>query len=219
MKVISLITFVLFTNFTFSQTAIGAFSSREYHNVENLYYSEYTNEVTGDLYLFEDWKECTVKTNLKEDGLTLNLVCNYNLFTDQFEMKVDDEIHYLKKENIIDIMNGEKIFRPVNYTNEEDSRNYMEFLASGDDYDLARIHYLKIKDIPNKKALGIFKKRISKHNKLFFVHRTTGELMEIPKSKRKIYKLLGLNKDEIKKISGNIKKTENLIEAVELAGI
>lgn len=108
MKFISLITFLLCTNFIFSQTTIGAFSTREYHNVENLYYSEYTNEVTGDLYLFEDWTECSVHTNLKKDSLTLNLVCNYNLFTDQFEMKIDDEIHYLKKENIINIINGEK---------------------------------------------------------------------------------------------------------------
>lgn len=107
----------------------------------------------------------------------------------------------------------------MNYGAEEGSRNYMEFLATGNNYDLARIHYLKIKDIPNKKALGIFKKRISKHTKLFFIHRTTGEITEIPKSKRKIYKLLGLHKEDIKKISGNIKKTENLIEAVELAGI
>ncbi|SDL47479.1 hypothetical protein SAMN04488034_104215 [Salinimicrobium catena] len=219
MKNISLIAFLLFTNFIFAQTAIGAFSTREYHNVENLYYSEYTNEVTGDLYLFEDWKKCVVNTNLKEDGLTLNLVCNYNLFTDQFEMKIDNEIHYLKKENIVSIWNGQNFFKPVSNGEEEETRNYLELLATGNKFDLATVHYLKIKDVPNKKALGIFKKRISKHNKLFLVDKTTGELMEIPKSQRKIYKLLDLNKDEIKKIPGNIKRTENLIEAVELAGI
>lgn len=219
MKNISFTALLLFTNFIFAQTAIGAFSTREYHNVENLYYSEYTNEVTGDLYLFEDWKKCVVNTNLKEDGLTLNLVCNYNLFTDQFEMKIDNEIHYLKKENIVSIWNGQNFFKPVSNGEEEETRNYLELLATGNKFDLATVHYLKIKDVPNKKALGIFKKRISKHNKLFLVDKTTGELMEIPKSKRKIYKLLDLNKDEIKKIPGNIKRTENLIEAVELAGI
>lgn len=208
---------LIIINFTaLSQTPIGAYSTREFHNVENLYYSEYTNEVTGDLYLFENWKECTVNTNLKEEGLSLKLSCNYNLFTDQFEMIIDNEIHYLKKENIISIEKDEKFYKPIKNKTEEDGRNYMEILASGKKYDLAAIHYLKIKDVPNQRNLGIFKKRISKHNKLYLVNNNSGEIIEVPSSKREIYQLLDLQKDEIQMLSGNIKDIETLKKAVEM---
>lgn len=216
MKLFTILALIFSINLSFSQAPIGEFSTREYHNVENLYYSEYTNEITGNLYLFENWKQCIVNTNLKEDGLSLELQCNYNLFTDQFEMNVDNEVQYLKKENIISIEQGDKIFKPIKSPGTEDSRNYMEILASGKKYYLASIYYLKIKDIPNKRSLGIFKKNISKHNKLYLVDRSSGKFIEVPNSRRAIYNLLNLKKDEIKKISGNIKKLENLKKAVEM---
>ena len=216
MKIFTILALIFSITSSFSQSPIGAFSTREYHNVENLYYSEYTNEVTGSLYLFENWKQCIVNTNLKEGGLSLELNCNYNLFTDHFEMKVDNEVHYLKKENIISIEQGDKIFEPIKSPNTEDSRNYMEILASGKKYHLASIYYLKIKDIPNQRNLGIFKKNISKHNKLYLVDRSSGKFIEVPNSRRAIYNLLNLKKDEIKKNSGNIKKLENLKKAVEM---
>lgn len=208
---------LILSNFTsFSQNAIGAYSTRELHAVEDIYYTEYTNEITGDLYLFDDWKKCKVNTNLKSDGLTLELLCNYNLFTDQFEMRIEDEIHYLKKENIVSIHENGKIYKPINSNNSEDFRNYMEILASGKRYNLASIHNLKIKDIPNKRALGIFKKNISKHFKLYIISNNTGKLIEVPKSKREIYKVLDLQKFDIKHIPGNIKKIENLKKAIEM---
>lgn len=216
MKHLLLLIALFSINSSFSQIGIGTDSSRELHNVENLYFSEYTNEVTGDLYLFKEWKKCVVKTNLKKDGLTLILSCNYNLFTDQFEMKIDDEIHFLKKENIVSIHEDETTYKPVNLKNTEEDRNYMEILATGQKYDLVSTHYLKIKDIPNKKALGIFKKNISKHSKLYFIDNQTGELIEVPNSKRKIYKLLELQKTDIQKLSGNIRTVENLKKAVEM---
>lgn len=65
--------------------------------IDQVYSGEYTNNVTGEIYLFDEWENCIVKTNLKEEGLNFTVPCNYNLYTDKFEMMVDEEKYYLKK--------------------------------------------------------------------------------------------------------------------------
>ena len=185
--------------------------------VDKVYTSEYSNNFSGKMYLFEDWQQCIVKTNLKEEGLNFVVPCNYNLFTDQFEMKVDNEIYYLQHDVIVEIQQGNRIFIPNRNFNDENSTAYMEVLGEGEKFDLVKFYDLKIKDVQSKRSLGLYEKKIMTKDKLFFVDQESNSLIEVPRSKRKIYNILNLGSEEKKQIHGNIKRTENLIQAVELA--
>lgn len=185
--------------------------------VDKVFTSEYSNEVSGKMYLFDDWKQCVVKTNLKEGGLNFVVPCNYNLFTDQFEMKVDNEIYFLQHDVIVEIQQGNRKFVPNHSFTDEDEAAYMEVLGDGEKYDLVRFYDLKIKDVQSKRSLGLYEKKIMTKDKLYFVNQESHDLIEVPRSKRKIYDILDLDSEERKQIKGNIKRTENLIQAVRLA--
>lgn len=185
--------------------------------IDKVYTSEYSNNLSGKMYLFEDWQQCIVKTNLKEEGLNFAVPCNYNLFTDQFEMKVDNQIYFLQHDVIIEIQQGNRTFIPNHNFSDENSTAYMEVLGEGDKFDLVKLYDLKIKDVQSKRSLGLYEKKIMTKDKLYFVDQESKELIEVPRSKRKIYNILELDSEERKQIHGNIKRTENLIQAVQLA--
>lgn len=186
--------------------------------IDRVYNSEYSNNVSGELYLFDDWKLCVVKTNLKEEGLNFMVPCNYNLYTDQFEMKVDNDVYFLQHDVIVEIQQGDRIFVPNKNFSSENKKAYMELLGDGEKFDLVKVYELKIKDVQSKRSLGLYEKKISTKDRLFFVDQENQNLIEVPGSKSKIYSILDLNEEDKKKIKGNIKRTENLIQAVELAG-
>lgn len=100
---------------------------------------------------------------------------------------------------------------------EEQERNYMEVLGNGNKYDLVNLHSLKIKDVQSKRSLGLYEKKISRKDKLYFLDHKNKKLIEVPRSRKNIYKILNLDPQKKEQISGNIKRTENLIQAVELA--
>ena len=185
--------------------------------IDKVYNSEYSNAVSGEMYLFDDWQKCIVKTNLKEEGLNFVVPCNYNLFTDQFEMKVDNEIYFLQHDVIVEIQQGNRIFVPNKQITEDSDAAYMEVLSHGKKFDLVKLYDLKIKDVQSKRSLGLYEKKIIQKDKLFFVEQQSNALIEVPRSKRKIYDILDLDSEDRKEIKGNIKRTENLVEAVKLA--
>ncbi len=186
--------------------------------IDKVYNSEYTNNLSGKIYLFDEWQNCVVRTNLKEEGLNFSVPCNYNLYTDQFEMKIDGEVYFLRKEVIIEILQGEKRFIPNNTEFGGMGRNYLEVLGSGEKYRLVNIYNLKIKDVQSKRSLGLYEKKITTKDKLFFLDHANQDLIEVPRSKKKIFNILDLTTQEKEQIDGNIKRTENLIKAVEIAG-
>lgn len=186
--------------------------------VDKVFTGEYSNNLSGEIYLFEEWENCVVRTNLKEEGLNFSVPCNYNLYKDQFEMKVDGELYFLKKDVIVEIRQGDKRFMPNNTASGGMGRNYLEVLISGEKYDLVNIYSLKIKDVQSKKSLGLYEKKISTQEKMFFLDQEKDDLIEVPRSRKKIYNILNLSAQEKKQIDGNIKRTKNLIKAVEIAG-
>lgn len=186
--------------------------------IDRVYNSEYSNNVSGEMYLFDNWKQCIVKTNLKEDGLNFIVPCNYNLFTDQFEMKVDNEIYFLQHDVIVQIQEGNRIFIPNRDFSQENKKAYLEILGEGEKFDLVKAYDLRIKDVQSKRSLGLYEKKISTKEKLFFVDQESNQLIEVPGSRSKIYSILNLSEEDKKKIKGNIKRTDNLIQAVQLAG-
>ena len=183
--------------------------------IDKVYAGEYSDKIRGDVYLFDDWPTCVVRTNLKEEGLNFSLPCNYNLFTDKFEMKVDNEVYFLKKEVILEVIKQEQSFIPNPNMTTPGSKNYVEVLANGNKFDLVRIYELKIKDVQSSTSLGLYEKKIAIKDELYFMT-DTNMLIEVPNSKKKIYKLLELTPAEKDQISGNIKRVENLKKAVEM---
>lgn len=185
--------------------------------IDKVYNNEYSDKTTGSVYLFEEWETCVIRTNLKEGGLNLSAPCNYNLLSDTFEMKIGDELYFLKKDAIVEIIKRTQSFVPNPNMTTDGSRNYMEVLAEGDNLDLVRMYSARIKDVQSSTSLGLYEKKIRKQDDLYFFNENN-ILIEVPKSKRKIYKILDLDKEERKQIKGNIKDTENLAQAVQLAG-
>lgn len=185
--------------------------------IDKVYNSEYSNNLSGKMYLFDDWKQCIVKTNLKEEGLNFIVPCNYNLFTDQFEMKVEEEVYFLQHDVIVEIQQNNRRFIPNGNFSEESKKAYMEVLGEGEKFDLVKFYELKIKEVQSKRSLGLYEKKIITKDKLFFVDQETNALIEVPRSKRKIYDILDLDPQDKKQINGNIKRTENLIQAIRLA--
>lgn len=186
--------------------------------IDRVYSGEYTNDVSGEIYLFDEYETCVVRTNLKEEGLNFTVPCNYNLYTDQFEMLVDGEKYFLKKDVIVEIRKGNQRFIPVPASTKGATRNYMEILGNGEQYDLVNVYTLKIKDVQSKRSLGLYEKKISTKDKRYFLNEAESNLIEVPRSKRKIYRILNLTEEEKDQIDGNIKRTENLVKAIELAG-
>lgn len=186
--------------------------------IDKVFSGEYTNNVSGKTYLFDEWEMCVVRTNLKEKGLNFTVPCNYNLYTDRFEMEIDDEKFFLKKEAIVEIIQGDRVFVPIDENLKGEVKNYMEILSTGEKYQLVNIYDLKIKDVQSKRSLGLYEKKISTTDKLFFLDQVNQELIEVPRRKKEIYKLLDLSAKEKEQIDGNIKRTKNLIKAIEIAG-
>lgn len=185
--------------------------------IDKVYNNEYSDKTSGDIYLFDQWETCVIRTNLKEGGLNFSAPCNYNLLSDTFEMQIDNELYFLQKDAIVEIINKTQNFVPNPNMTTNGSRNYMEVLAEGDKLDLVRMYSARIKDVQSSTSLGLYEKKIRKKDDLFFMNENN-ILIEVPKSKRKIYKILDLDQEEKKQIRGNIKHTENLVQAVQLAG-
>lgn len=183
--------------------------------IDKVYAGEYSDKIRGDVYLFDNWPTCVVRTSLKEEGLNFSLPCNYNLLTDKFEMKVDNEVYFLKKDVIIEVINKDQSFVPNPNMTTTGSKNYMEVLAKGNKFELVRLYKLIIKDVQSTTSLGLYEKKVTVKNNLF-LRLENDMLIEVPNSKKKIYELLELTPSQKKEIPGNIKKLENLQLAVEM---
>lgn len=186
--------------------------------IDKVFNNEISNKVSGQTYLFIDWKPCYVKTNIN-NSMAFSIPCNYNLLRDQFEMKVEDDIYYLKKNAVVEIKQGQQVFKPNINMGNKDSRNYMELLALGEKYDLIRFYNVKIKEVQSTTSLGLYDKKISKRDKLYLRPKNSQQLVEVPRSNKKIREILDISPADESNLPGNLKKTDNLIMAVEMRGI
>lgn len=225
MKYILLFLFLV-PHLSFSQERASGPSSSVFSNnledfalqkIDKVFNNEISNKVSGQTYLFNDWKPCYVKTNIN-NSMAFSVPCNYNLLMDQFEMKVEDDIYYLKKNAIVEIKHGQQVFKPNDKMETKDSRNFMELLAEGEEYDLIRIYRVKIKEVQSSTSLGLYDKKISKTDKLYFRAKNSQQLIEVPRSNKKIREILNISPAEESNLPGNLKKTVNLIMAVEMGG-
>lgn len=210
---------------SFAQERRGGFSNDVLANnlgdfamqkIDAVYHNEFGGSVEGSSYLFNDWKTSiitTTKNNNNKKEYSFMIPCNYNLKMDRFEIKLDDGIYFLEKNMVKEVRIESRVFRPSPNNFVSDIKSYMEILGEGTNYDLVKMHTLKIKGVQSKTSLGLYEQKVIIKDKRFFVDKN-GKFQEVPSSKKKIYEILELSKEEKEAITGNIKKTENLIQAL-----
>ncbi|MFD1096823.1 hypothetical protein [Salegentibacter chungangensis] len=180
--------------------------------IDKVYHNEFSEKVGGKAYLFDDWQMCIIKTTY-DNGYTFSIPCNYNLFSDRFEMKVDDELYYLRKDIVVEIRYGDRVFKPTPVTYNKDIKNYVEVLGTGEKFDLVKQYWLRVKDVQSTTSLGLYEKKVTVKDDRYFMD-DENKLTEVPNSRRKIYEALGMSKEERKDFDGNIKKNEDLVKAL-----
>lgn len=184
--------------------------------IDAVYHNEFRGNVSGNTYLFDDWKLgliTTTKNNNNNKEYSFSILINYNLKMDRFEIKMDNDIYFLEKQMVKEIRVGNKAFIPTPTNYKDEIKSYMELLGEGEDFKLVKIYSLKIKGVQSKTSLGLYETKVTVKDKRFFVD-NDGKFQEVPSSKKKIYEILDLSKEEREAITGNIKKTENLVQAL-----
>ena len=183
--------------------------------IQNKYNNQYIPKTKGKYHLFFDWQKCQLTT---KDDKTLVSLCNYNLFTDEFELKIENDIYFIESIHIKEIIvsNDKYVPLPLNYANiEENYKNYYNLIAKGQTVELVERYKLKLKNVASKTSLGLYESMFEIKKDLYFKF-TNDNLVRVPKSSKKIIQTLDLNQSLSSKYKKtNLKKIENLILLIE----
>jgi hypothetical protein len=177
--------------------------------VQNKSNTNYIEGVKGSIYLFDTWDKCIIIPS--NDTSNFAVPCNYNIYSDQFELKVDDDKYILNEDSIESIRIGQKIFKPSN--NIVDAK-YIQFLAQGDAIKVVRVFKAKIIE-GQTSTLGLWESKL-KVNEIDYFVMSDGSFMKVPSSKSKIFNILNLSQDQRKTYKKyNLKKTEELVHMIQ----
>ena len=183
--------------------------------IETKYNNQYITNAKGRYKLFNDWKKCTITT---KDDRTLSSPCNYNLFSDEFEIKIENDIYFVEASQVKEILIEDNKYLPLNTNlpkSKEDYKSYYNLIAKGNKLELVERYKLKLKTVASSTSLGLYENKFQIKEGLFF-KLDNGELVEVPKSTKKIMQTLHLNKSLSNKYKKtNLKKLENLIPLVK----
>jgi hypothetical protein len=153
--------------------------------------NEFTAKANGKYYLLAKWAPCNIETNDNKE-YTINK-CNYNVFDNRFELLLDKEVLFLNKEIIKKIEFNNKIFKTIK-VDHRFKNNYYEDLGANKKVNIIRLYTLRKKVLPSKESLGLFENKVEVLNKKYFIYNE--EIIEIPKSTKKTFKLLDLKYDK-----------------------
>ncbi|WP_417214714.1 hypothetical protein [Bizionia sp.] len=171
--------------------------------------TDYYKNATGQYYLSKDWKKCRVIT--KENKDYIFNTCNYNIFDKRFEYIIDNTTFFLKKEQISSVFINKMKFEPSIFNNEN---NYYRLIYKfNETFKLIELYKLKKKSIPSSSSLGLYVNKVEKKSKKFILK--DGELIELPKSKKKTLRLLNKKYDKKKHKDLKISKEEDLINLIK----
>lgn len=172
--------------------------------------TDYYKNATGQYYLSKDWKKCRVITKDNKDYVFNT--CNYNIYDKRFEYIIDNTTFFLKKDQISSVFINKMKFEPSTLKFGNDNNYYRLIYTFNNNLKLIELYKLKKKSIPSSSSLGLYVNKVEKKSKKFILR--DGQLVELPKSKKKILKLLNkkYEKEKYKKI--NINKEEDLITLI-----
>lgn len=183
--------------------------------IQNKYNNQYIPNTKGRYRLFFDWKKCSLTTN---DDKTLVSLCNYNLYTDEFELKIENDIYFIEPIHIKEILVSTDKYIPLAYKDvdsKEKYKNYYNLIAKGQTAELVERYKLKLKNVASKSSLGLYESMFEIKKDLFFKF-NNGNLIEVPRSTKKVIQVLNLNQSLSNKYKKtNLKKLENLILLIE----
>lgn len=184
--------------------------------IDKVHNGGYLDNVGGKYYLNKKWNKCLIKS---KDNKSFSLPCNYNLYTDQFEMKFENDLYFLRDENVSSINQLGSNYHPINKAQSfnDDYSIYYEVLSSGENVKLVKRFKLKLSSTQSTTSLGTFEQKITIKEKLFLIFiRDNGKLIEVPKSKGKLFEILNLDKTMIKDLKRiNIRNTDTLSKLIK----
>lgn len=177
--------------------------------VKNKSNSNFVEGIKGSIYLFDTWDKCIIIPS--NDTSNFSVPCNYNIYSDQFELNIDNDKYILNEASIETIKIGQKIFKP---SNNIDNAKYIQFIAQGNSIKVVRIFKAKIIE-GQTSTLGLWESRL-KVNEIDYFVMSDGSFVKVPSSKSKIFKILNLTEAQKKVYKKyNLKKTEELVQMIQ----
>lgn len=167
--------------------------------------TDYFKNAKGQYYFNKKWGKCRVITKSNKD-YTLD-DCNYNLHDKRFEFMIDNNLYFLKKNEVQQIFINKNKFLPFDNKLTQDKNYYQIIHKFNDSLELIKLFKLKKKSIPSSSSLGLYTNKVEiKAHKYFILD---NKLIELPRSKKKILKIIGKKYyDKYRNLS--IKKTKTL---------
>lgn len=171
--------------------------------------TDYFKNAEGQYYFKEKWGKCRVITKSNKD-YTLN-DCNYNIYDKRFEFLIDNNLYFLKKNEVKQIFINKDKFLPFNNQLTSDKNYYQIIHKFNDNLKLIKIFKLKKKNIPSSSSLGIYVNKVERKSQNYLI--LNNKLIELPRSKKKILKIIG-KKYHNKYQNLNIKNDKDLIKLI-----
>lgn len=220
-KNITIIIIVLTYSIVFSQNRNTTLRNGVFNNnldffalqkVENIYNSNFYNNIKGRYYLYPTWEKCKL-TNI--DNKRFIAPCNYNLHTDFIEIKVDTSIYILDHKKIKEIQVNNEYLRPIenNTVKHGNLSSYYKELTNNKKINLIKRYNLSLQSVQSTTSLGLYETKLEIKEVLFFLFED-GKLEKVPKTNKKIREVLINNNIIISSKIKKLKKTENLISTI-----
>ena len=157
--------------------------------IDKIYNGVLSEGLKGSLYLFSEFKECTIHhATIKESFF--KAIANYNVYTDQFEVLINNELYLLDQNSVKKIMSEGTVFIP-NKTKKQ-TKKYLEVLAEGNTVALVKIHEARILESQTQ-TLGLIETKIKLVSKSFLL--VNNDLIKLPSKKQKIFKILNTSEN------------------------
>lgn len=174
--------------------------------VDNVVSNGVSDGMEGSPYLFGEWPEGTIHT--KSTGAkSYTLPVNYNVVRDRFEVRVNGEQYALNPATLEKIQTGDRIFVPRRLHD----KRYSEIHVDGSRAKLVSLFNYQVVEAPTK-TLGVITRQLKIREKKWLLL-PDGALVKLPKSTRKLFKILELdNKNKERFSDHKIRKMEDLRE-------
>lgn len=163
--------------------------------------SDNTKEVKGSPYYLSDFIYADIANATKPYRM------RYNVYLDEMEYEIDGVLYNLDREQH-DIVNFKEIQKKYVVKNYKGNKSFFIELVDGKNYSLYKKEHIVFKEATEAKtSFDIPTPATYKQEKdEFFIQSKEGELISIPRSKRKFLEFL--NESEVKSVDNFIKKNK-----------
>ncbi|MCB0475772.1 MAG: hypothetical protein KDC69_08845 [Flavobacteriaceae bacterium] len=210
---ICLISSALFAQDRYGNKQLGVFNNNmdffAMAKVNNKSNTNYLPGVKGSPYLFSEWNKCKIYPS--DDTPNFVIPCNYNIYSDQFEIKVGDDLYVLNPQSVNTLIADQDTFIP---NKSMTGNEFFELLGSNEHIKLVRVYKAKILSVQTS-TLGLHESKLKISSTDYFLM-NDGKLVKLPSSKSKIFDILNLTNAQRKDFkSYNLKQTDQLVNLLQ----